>query len=271
MMKMDTVISKEGTNGHIINKYNFKVLSADTTSEVKTDDDGFVPASKAREADSEVSLTPKTEESSGEALSKSSKDELIESLLQKTDEMSSNFIKMQMKLESKEEEYKLAVEAAKTEAFEEGRVAGVKEAEETVQSEHSSLMQQFSSSVQTLDSSAKEFAASIEGIKEELIHAAIDIAKEVILVETSERGNEIASLLAKDLITEIQGSAAVTIKVNPNDKVAVEKSLGTLENVKILSDNAVSKGGVIVLSDAGNIDGDIMKRYERVKSAALGK
>ena len=63
----------------------------------------------------------------------------------------------------------------------------------------------------------------------------------------------------------------MTIKVNPNDKVAVEQSLGTLENVKVLSDNAVSQGGVIVLSDAGNIDGDIMKRYERVKNAALGK
>lgn len=271
MMKMDAVISKEGTSGHIINKYNFKVLSADISSAVNTDDDGFVPASKVREAESEADLAPKTEESSGEVLSKSSKDELIESLLQKTDEMSSNFIKMQMKLESKEEEYKLALEAAKKEAFEEGREAGVKEAEETVQSEHSSLMQQFSSSVQTLDTSAKEFAASIEGIKEELIHAAIDIAKEVILVETSERGNEIASLLAKELIAEIQGSSAVTIKVNPSDKVAVEQSLGTLENVKVLSDNAVSQGGVIILSDAGNIDGDIMKRYERVKNAALGK
>ena len=93
----------------------------------------------------------------------------------------------------------------------------------------------------------------------------------MILGETAKSGNEKAWLLAKDLITEIQGSSAVTIKVNPNDKVAVEQSLGTLENVKILSDNAVSKGGVIVLSDAGNIDGDIMKRYERVKNAALGK
>lgn len=270
---METVISQEATNGHIINKYNFKVLPTDvkTSVERSSKDDEFIPASKVAETKNDENTSSVVNEPSGDVLSKSSKDELIESLLQKTDEMSSNFIKMQMKLESKDEEYKVALEAAKAEAFEEGKAAGMKEAEEMVQAEHASLMQQFSSSVETLDKSTKEFSSSIEGIQEELIHAAIDIAKEVILVETSERGNEIASQLAKDLITEIKSSSEVTIKVNPHDKVAVEQSLGTLENVKIISDNAVSNGGVIVLSDAGNIDGDIMKRYERVKSAALGK
>ncbi len=270
---METIISQEATNGHIINKYNFKVLPTDTSTTVQrtSSDAEFTPASQVAQTQNAEAPSSSVDETSGDVLSKSSKDELIESLLQKTDEMSSNFIKMQMKLESKDEEYKVALEAAKAEAFEEGKAAGIKEAEQMVQSEHTSLMQQFSSSLETLDKSTKEFASSIEGIKEELIHAAIDIAKEVILVETSQRGNEIASHLATDLITEIKNSSDVTIKVNPNDKVAVEQSLGTLENVKIISDNAVSNGGVIVLSDAGNIDGDIMKRYERVKSAALGK
>ena len=270
---METVISQAETNGHIINKYNFKVLpsNASASSEGPKRDDEFVPASKLAEVESLETSEPINDEPSGEVLSKSSKDELIESLLQKTDEMSSNFIKMQMKLESKDEEYKAALETAKAEAFEEGKNAGMKEAEEMVQAEHTDLMKQFASSVETLDNSTKEFTSSIEGIQEELIHAAVDIAKEVILVETSERGNEIAGQLAKDLITEIKSSSEVTIKVNPHDKVAIEQSLGTLENVKIISDNAVSNGGVIILSDAGNIDGDIMKRYERVKNAALGK
>jgi len=272
---MQTVISENETNGHIINKYNFKVLPSEVSSSsvlVKSDDE-FVK----NEVMSEVT-PPAVEEVQAEApvehensLSRSSKDELIESLLKKTDEMSSNFIKMQMKLESKEEEYKLAVETAKSEAFEAGKLEGIKEAEAHVQAEHSALMQQFSSSVETLEKSTEEFSSSIAGIKEELIHAAIDIAKEVILVETSENSNQIATTLAQDLIAQIQTSSQVTIKVNPNDKVALEQSLGTLENIKIISDNAVSNGGVVVLSDAGNIDGDIMKRFERVKSAALGK
>jgi len=269
---METVISEKQTSGHIINKYNFKVLSTDVNlqNKVLPKDEEFVSGVSAQEEPVSKELEEIPQEESPNILSKSSKDELIESLLGKTDEMSSNFIKMQMKLESKEQEYKLALEAAKTEAFEEGKEAGMKEAEEIVQSEHASLMQQFASSVETLDKSTKEFSTSIESIKEELIHAAIDIAKEVIMVETSENGNLIASTLAQSLIAEIQSSSEVTIKVNPNDKLGIEQALGTLENVKIISDNAVSNGGVVILSDAGNIDGDIMKRYERVKNAALG-
>lgn len=282
---METIISQESTSGHVINKYNFKVLSssAQAFADSHGKDDDFVPAGtaektqkkeqdKEQEKEHEAQKTSQEKEStSGESLSKSSKDALIESLLQKTDEMSSNFIKMQMKLESKEEEYKQAVEKAKAEAFQEGKEAGAKEAAEAVQSEHTALMQQLSSSVETLDKSADEFSASIEGIKEELIHAALDIAKEVVLIETTEKGNEIASLLAKELMNEIQSAAKVTIKVNPNDKAAIEKTQGSLENVTILSDNAVSNGGVVILSDAGNIDGNIMQRYARVKNAALGK
>ena len=271
---MQTVISHTNKSTHVISKYNFKVLpiSVNNESAVSKSDDGFVSGLSSRSSSDTASEN--IEESSSvetpNSLSKSSKDALIESLLEKTDAMSSNFIKMQMKLESKDEEYKLALVEAKKEAFEEGRVAGVKEAEEMVQTEHASLMKQFSSSVETLDKSTQEFSASIEGIKEELIHAAIDIAKEVILVEVSANGKQIASTLAQNLITEIQTSSQVTIKVNPNDKVAIEQSLGTLENVKIISDNAVHNGGVVILSDAGNIDGDIMKRYARVKNVALG-
>ena len=272
---METVISINETGGHIINKYNFKVLATTIAqNETKKSDEEFISGatvSPQTKENVESSSAPTAIQESGEVLSKSSKDELIESLLQKTDEMSSNFIKMQMKLESKEEEYKLALEEAKKEAFEEGKLAGIAEAQEVVQGEHENVIKQFSASIETLEKSTEEFSTSIAGIKEELIHAAVDIAKEVILVETSERGNEIATTLAESLISEIQTSSAVTIKVNPNDKVTIEQTLGTLENIKILSDNAINNGGVVILSDAGNIDGDIMKRYERVKSAALGK
>jgi len=273
---MKTVINEDATHGHIVNKYNFKVLSntllnTKETSSVKEEDFVTGVSSDNVGVQEEVEVSETVEPQGENTLSRSSKDELIESLLKKTDEMSSNFIKMQMKLESKEEEYKQALEEAKESAFDEGKDAGIKEAQEMVQSEHENLMKQFANSVQTLEKSTQEFATSIEGIKEELIHAAIDIAKEVILVETSENSNLIATTLASDLIKQIQTTSEVTIKVNPVDKVALEQSLGSLENIKIISDNAVSNGGVVVLSDAGNIDGDIMKRFERVKNAALGK
>jgi len=45
--------------------------------------------------------------------------------------------------------------------------------------------------------------------------------------------------------------------------------LGTLEHVNVVADSAVSEGGVVVISDAGNIDAQISKRFQRVKKAAL--
>ena len=35
--------------------------------------------------------------------------------------------------------------------------------------------------------------------------------------------------------------------------------------MKLSSDEAVSAGGVIVLSDIGNIDGSVMARFEKIK------
>lgn len=267
---METVINKSSANGHIINKYNFKVLPSGPHKSIQTEDKEFASASFEKAEEEPVSTEDKKNVETHSA-EKSTKDELIESLLKKTDELSSNFIKMQMKLEDKEEEYKKALKEEKAKAFEEGQAAGIKEAKEVFKAKHDSLTEQFSASIKTLQKSTQEFENSIEGIKEELIHAALDIAKEVILVEISERGNEIAKTLAESLISEIKNSASVTIKVNPNNKVSIEQSLGTLDNIKILSDNAVSSGGVIILSDAGNIDGDIMKRYERVKNVALSR
>ncbi|HIC43783.1 MAG TPA: flagellar assembly protein FliH, partial [Sulfurimonas sp.] len=175
---MKTVISENTTHGHIINKYNFKVLavSADAgiapTRKLESDNEFIAGSSvKSTELTENDSLSEIPTIESENTLSKSSKDELIESLLEKTDAMSSNFIKMQMKLESKEEEYKLALEEAQKQTFEEGIEEGIKQAQEIVQNEHTNLMTQFASSVQTLEQSTKEFSSSIEGIKEELIHA----------------------------------------------------------------------------------------------------
>jgi len=248
-------------------------LSTQVINAKEQSDDAFVKG-----VSSESVATPDTPDLNEEpenlaehSLSKSSKDSLIESLLQKTDEMSSNFIKMQMNLESKDADHAKALEEQRVKTFEEGKAEGKKIAQESADEAHKAMIEQYTASVNTLELSTKEFSNSIEGIKEELINATIDIAKEVILVELSEHSNEIVSILASDLIEQIQTSSAVTIKVNAHDKVALEEKLGTLDNIKILSDNAVSRGGVVVLSDAGNIDGDIMKRFERVKTAALGK
>jgi len=261
-----TVITNERIAKHSVDKYNFKVLAIGTQSDEEEAKSSLVP-----EYTEEENPSRRESDIDSSAMSQSSKDSLIESLMKKTDEMSSNFIKLQMKLEDKEEEYKAELEKAKEVSFNDGLEAGMIKAQENSEASLTNGMTQLSSSVATLEQSAKEFETALEGIKGELISAALDISKEVIGVELSQNSNDVAKVLGDELIKELQSASKVTLKVNPKNHGAISEHVGSLEHIQVVSDSAVSEGGVIAISDAGNIDAQISKRFERVKRAALSE
>lgn len=257
---MASVISSDTIEKHNVHKYNFKVIALGAKEE-------------ERDEEPTVSIEPelKDETIDSSALSSGTKDSLIESLMKKTDEMSSNFIKLQMKLEEKEQEFQTQLQKVKEESFEEGLQAGVKQAQEHLEKDIQNSLELYSESIKKLEASANEFTRSVESLKKELVLAAIDIAQEVIKVEVSQNSGEIAKVLSSELIKDLQGASKITLKVNPKDHSVISQHLGNLENITIVSESAISEGGVVVLSDAGNIDAQIQKRFERVKKAALSE
>jgi len=257
---MATIITNDQANLHNVQKYSFKVIAMGSGENKDKEEKKFTPEDnpKARVTDVDSS-----------ALSENSKDSLIESLMKKTDEMSSNFIKLQMKLEAKEEEFEQELKKAKEEVFGEGLKAGEAKAREEIDKTLTQKLELLNVSMKKLDESAAEFTKALEGVKSELLSAALDIAKEVIQVEISENSAKIAQILSDELINELQSASKITIKVNPKDHSTIAEHLGKLGHVEVIPDSAVSEGGVIVLSDAGNIDAQISKRFERVKKAAL--
>ncbi len=260
---MATVISNEKLDKHNVNPYNFKVLVNDTVLKKESvGEEKFTADSNPRARVTDVDAS---------ALSTSSKDSLIESLMQKTDEMSSNFIKLQMKLESKESEFEESLKKAKEESFNEGVQAGIAQEKENLEKNSANNLNLFAASVVKLEESAKEFESALEGIKKDLISAALDISQEVVKVELSSNSNEIAKVLSDELIKELQSASNITLKVNPKNHGALSEHIGSVDHITIVSDSAVSEGGVIVMSDAGNIDAQISKRFERVKQAALSE
>ena len=281
---MATLIRNEGSANHNINKYTFKSLS-------NGDDEfqslGFQSAllggssEDTLEQQEETKATKEfTEEDNpnrrasdidSSSMSRSSKDALIESLMKKTDEMSSNFIKLQMKLEDKEAEHTAALEAMKTKSYDEGLAAGIKKAKEETEENLKDGIAKFADSVKTLENKAKEYEVALENIKADLISAAIDIAGEVIANEIAENSSVVAKKLSDGLIKDLQSASKITLKVNPKDHGAISEHVGALSHIQIISDSAVSAGGVIAISDAGNIDSQISKRFERVKKAALSE
>ena len=253
---MKTVISKEKTQTHNIDKYKFKVLAIG----------GHVDEGSNTALHEEKFEAEQCEKSGNVAVSR---DELVESLLKKTDDISSNFIKMQMKLEDQENDFKVELERVKKEAYEQGIEDGKKVLESELEASKLEGLDQFAKSVKRLDASATEFAAALEGIKQELTLAALEIAKEVIEEELHEHSTAIAKKLSSALISELNSASEITLKVNPKDHGGVSERVSNLEHIKVLSDSAISVGGVIAISDVGNIDSEIMKRYERIKKAAL--
>jgi len=264
---MASVINNENMDNHIVEKYGFKVLSSGQNSSP------VVEKASVFEPEHSKDEHPGRRESDvdSSALSNSSKDSLIESLMKKTDDMSSNFIKLQMKLESMTEEHQREMALAKEESFNEGVEAGKKQAIEDGALSRSSGLEQFATSVSTLEKTAKEFDTALEGIKKELMSAAIDIAQEVVSIEIGENSSSIATVLSSELIKELQSASKITLKVNPKDHGTISEHVGSMEHIEVVSDSAVSEGGVIALSDAGNIDAEISKRFERVKRAALSE
>jgi len=260
---MATIISEKEIDKHNVHKYSFKVIAMGSNEQQRSDESKVFtkddnPQARASDIDSS-------------ALSTDSKDSLIESLMKKTDEMSSNFIKLQMKLEAKEEEFQEELKKAKEEAFSEGLKAGEAKAREEINKELSKKLELLTNSIKKLDESAGEFEKALESVKGELINAALDIAKEVIQIEVSENSAKIAKTLSDELLRELQSASKVTLKINPKDYSEIVEHLGKLEHIEVVPESAVSEGGVIVLSDAGNIDAQISKRFERVKKVALSE
>lgn len=267
---MATIISKEFIDEHRIDKYSFKVLAIG--SNTQDNSETFQKTSLAKQEFSENNNPGRrTSDTRVNENKIDAKDKLIESLMQKTDEMSSNFIKLQMKLEQKEEEFDSEVAKVKEQSFNDGLQAGIKKATEDSVNSIANSVSQFSSSVMTLENSAKEFESALDGIKDGLMMAAVDISKEVIGIELSQNSSEIAKLLGDELIKELQSASKITLRVNPKDHGAISEHVGSLEHIEILSDSAVNEGGVVAISDAGNIDSQISKRFERVKKAALSE
>jgi len=263
---MAVVILNNKTQGHIINKYNFKVMALGAHDEVS--EDSFEPLHTIEPAE-ELSVSEEVIEDN--EISARGRDELVESLLKKADDMSSNFIKMQMKIEAQEDEHKIALDRVKTESFNLGVEEGKKIASTELNNSISGSLEQYSQTILTLEDASKEFSTALETIETDLVNAAIDIAKEVITVELSENSSDVAFSLAEGLIKELQDASKVTLKVNPANHGELSKRLGSLTHVEIVSDSAISVGGVIVMSSAGNIDAEITKRFEKVKKSALAQ
>ncbi|WP_103648321.1 flagellar assembly protein FliH [Campylobacter concisus] len=278
-----SVITSETSPAHFIENYRFKVLgvgerAADSapvlieennlSEELSEQNFGqkgenFVPqASHQTQTNSQNHFASQPQNSQMQQGGESS---FVEELLKKTDELSSNIIKLQMQIENQESEFAKRLEAEISRAKEDGKNEGIAQTNAANEARINELEARFSASATKLDEQYVKFDEFLKKIEEELGQTAIKIAKEVIDKEISTSSNQIAHHLASSLIKELSNVKNIEIRVNPEDSEYIKEQFSKNEHVKISADDAISKGGVVIISDGGNIDATMQTRLEKLK------
>ncbi|WP_456480130.1 flagellar assembly protein FliH [Nautilia sp.] len=253
---MNRIINGEAVENHIINRYKFKNFD---------DENAFVEEKDNAAADEDTKTGEPFEKPVEKETQKNS--ETIEKLLKKIEELSHNIVNIQTGFERQLKECKEQIEAERKRAFEEGYKKGKEESGLQIRQELEEKINMLQQSVRKIDKINEIFEEKIISIEKELISVALDIAKEVIQKEVSENSREIAYNLAKTLMEDIKDATKIQIKVNPKDAQYLKKQ--DLKNVEIIEDEAVKEGGVVIISDIGNIDAEILQRFKAIKEAVL--
>ncbi|QCD53271.1 flagellar assembly protein FliH [Campylobacter sp. RM16192] len=266
-----SVITNEDTKSHFVESYRFKVLGqekkANDSHENEHAGKNSINSENSNIANFATNFDHSIKNNQQIPISQDPKIEsnFVEELLKRTDELSGNIIKLQMKIENQESEFAKRLENETIRAKEEGLRQGFEDAKAKFESELKSLESRYLNSVAKLDSEVAKFENFLSSSENELSSTAIDIAKEIVKKEISSNSSSVAYALAKSLIKELNEAKKLQIRVNIKDFEFLKEHFGTSENIQILADEAINVGGVILMSDAGNLDGTIEARFEKIK------
>lgn len=276
LLSQENIIGQEELKNHNIKKYEFKSITSEmlesgkilepsqeinkgTTSEINESE-----ILGETQASTEIQNTESTMQKIATL-----EQELVERLLQKTDELSSSLAKLQIQFEKLQVESEQRVASAREEGYKDGFREAETKAKEELFAEINTQKKSLVDSIITLESALKQSQKHLEDLEKELSAISVDIAKEVILSEVSENSQKIALGLTKELLNSIMDATNIKIKVNPSDYLFLKEQLSENTKVEILTDSAVSLGGVVIVSDSGNLDGTIMARYKNLKQSVL--
>ncbi|MBM0636770.1 flagellar assembly protein FliH [Campylobacter sp. VicNov18] len=270
MINRSNVISGGSSDQHVVEGYRFKVISEfDTPAAEKQN---LVQSSKEENDNASSNNENSNEENQSlvspveqESHIPSFQPSFIEDLLKKTDEMSSNIIKLQMQIESQESEFNNRLNSELENAKEKFTKEGYEKAKEEFQKELNDFKDKYLKSIAKLDSACANLETFIEKNEKELAETAIDIAKEVILKELDPNSKEIAYALAKDLINELKGASTIELKVNTDDYEYLKEQFSENAHIKVSLDDAISKGSVVIISDMGNMESNLNSRLMKIK------
>lgn len=245
-----SIISSQELDNHNMARYEFKKINTKEIKETKKN----IHIEENIPTQSQVSM-----------IQSSIEKELIEKLLIKSDDLSNSLNNFQIQFEKLQSQINEKEKTAREEGFKEGELKATLNFKDELEKEKEKVTK----SIITLNETIENIKKQIVNLESELSSIALDIAKEVIIKEVDTNSSKIAALISKELLQSMSTNLNIIIKVNPIDFEYLNNVFKNNQNIKIKSDDAIQKGGVVVISDNGNIDGNIMSRYQILKQSVL--
>ncbi len=154
-------------------------------------------------------------------------------------------------------------ESARKAAQEAGHAAGTQAAERE--------MSELLASMRNLIEMARaERHKIIESAEPELVRLAMGIAERVLHQQIALDRNVVVEM-AKVAISRLIDRDSITVRVNPADVERMREhredvlSLGDVKNVRIIEDQRVDRGGVVIETDTGSVDARVKTQIAEVK------
>jgi flagellar assembly protein FliH len=241
---MGDILNLEESSNTKVEKYQFGKLELNSSDEVTFSADIF-----KEEIDQEV---PENEQAT----------EVTDDLLEKIDALTSEIVTLQMELEEQKKSYQKELDNQTKEAFDKGKEEGIKETSQTFQNENDELKSQLIRSITLLEEQKNNLDEMFKNIEEDLIDSSILIAKKVIKKEIENDSVKVVKSISSALIETLKNVGDITLKVNKNDFKEISEHFNS-DSIIIKEDEAVSRGGVIILSNSTNIDGTISTRLNK--------
>lgn len=265
----EKVIHSQASGKYSIDRYQYKTFSEEDTTEFRRMNiEKHVP----KDFDNEHPIAakhheePKHEQPKDDPVLKSQ----VESLLTKIDELSTSLVKMEMQMEKQQQDFSSRLEEDKKRAYDDGFNAAKAQMESDFAAKIESNDNMLASSIKKLEESISAFDFKIKEIEDSLAKTAVSIAEQVIKKEVNDNSSKIATALTEELLSKLKGASKIKIKANKADIERIKASLEDDAKVILEADDAIQKGGVVVLSDIGNLDGNIAARFLKVKEDLLG-
>lgn len=258
----NNIINKEKLDDHSVQRYRFKVLGTHIgESEDLLEENEIYTGEKSIP----VEAKPIFEEIVNIGKMEEGQNQFIEELLKKTDELSSNVIKLQIQIERQEQDFNNRLNEELTRERENAYNIGYQKAKEESELLVQEAKSRYLKSMTMLDALYKKMEEVFNKVESDMSATAFEIAKEVIQKEIKESSSKIAIALSRELIKEIKEATKIELRVNPKDLEDMKENYLKEAKITVTSDDSITLGGVVILSDIGNLDGNLAMRLEKVK------